>query len=397
MQGAHRARINSIDLLRGIVIILMVLDHVRMYFGQGSWYADPTDLATTTPLLFLTRWITHFSAPIFIFLAGTSAFLYGSRRQQKARQLSRYLFTRGVWLIFVEIAIVNFGWTFDIHFSFHIIQVIWAIGVSMVVLSLLVYLPMRAIFAISIILVGGHNLLDPIHMEGTSALALIWYILHQNQLVALSHDSSIYFHYPLIPLVGLMALGYVFGTLYQPEFSAERRKKWLLWMGTVAMLLFLIFRSLNLYGEPNSWSIQPTLVNSILSFLNTTKYPASLHYLLMTMGPALIFLALTEGAKNRGISGIILTFGGVPFFFYIVHIYLIHFLALVALVISGRSWTDYVITAEAFANQTTANFGFPLYVVYMVSALVVVGMYPLSRWYRAYKKRHPEKKLLAYI
>ena len=194
-----------------------------------------------------------------------------------------------------------------------------------------------------------------------------------------------------------MALGYVFGTLYQPEFSAERRKKWLLWMGTVAMLLFLILRSLNLYGEPNPWSIQPILMDSILSFLNTTKYPASLHYLLMTMGPALIFLALTDGVKNRGLSGIILTFGGVPFFFYIVHIYLIHFLALVALVISGRSWTDYVITAEAYTNQTTANFGFPLYVVYLVWALVILGMYPLCKWYRAYKKRHPEKRLLAYI
>jgi uncharacterized membrane protein len=260
MQSAHRARINSIDLLRGVVIILMVLDHVRMYFGQGSWYADPTDLATTTPLLFLTRWITHFSAPIFIFLAGTSASLYGSRHLQNNRQLSRYLFTRSIWLIFIELVIVNFGWTFDTHFSFHLIQVIWAIGVSMVVLSLLVYLPMWGIFAISSILVGGHNLLDSIHTEGTSALALIGYILHQNQLVSLSHVSSIYFHYPLIPLVGLMALGYVFGTLYQPEFSAGRRKKWLLCMGTAAMLLFLILRGLNLYGDPNPWSIQPILV-----------------------------------------------------------------------------------------------------------------------------------------
>ena len=375
----------------------MVLDHVRMYFGQGSWYANPTDLATTTPLLFLTRWITHFSAPIFIFLAGTSAFLYASRRLQNTRQLSRYLFTRGIWLIFVELVIVNFGWTFDIHITFHLIQVIWAIGVSMVVLSILVYLPMWAIFVIGIVLVGGHNLLDPIHMEGTSALALIWYMLHQNQLVALSHDSTIYFHYPLIPLVGLMALGYVFGTLYLPEFSAGRRKKWLLCMGTAAMLLFLILRSLNLYGDPNPWSIQPILVDSILSFLNTTKYPASLHYLLMTMGPALFFLALAEEGKDRGISGIILTFGGVPFFFYIVHIYVIHFLALVALVISGRSWTDYIITAEAYTNQTTANFGFPLNVVYLVWALVILGMYPLCKWYRAYKKRHPEKWLLAYI
>jgi len=201
----------------------------------------------------------------------------------------------------------------------------------------------------------------------------------------------------LIPLVGLMALGYVLGTLYQPEFGAERRKKCLLSMGIAAMLLFLILRSSNLYGDPNPWSPQPTLVYSILSFLNVTKYPMSLQYLLMTIGPALVFLALTEEVKDRGVAGIILTFGSVPFFFYIVHIYLIHFLALVAIVISGRSWTDYIITAEAYLNQTTADFGYPLYVVYFVWALVILMMYPLCKWYRAYKKGHPDNKLLAYI
>lgn len=391
----HRARINSIDLLRGLVIILMVLDHVRTYFGQGSWYADPTDLAHTTIPLFLTRWITHICAPVFIFLAGTSAFLYGTRLQD-TQKLSRYLFTRGLWLIFVELVIVNFGWTFDVHLSLHFLQVIWAIGVSMVALSLLVHLPIWAIFAFGLALVVGHNLLDPIHIEGTSALALIWYVLHQHQLVALSNNFSIYFFYPLIPLIGLMAIGYVFGSLYQPEFDS-RRRKWLFYMGTAVVLLFLVLRGLNLYGDPNPWSTQPTLGNSILSFLNTTKYPASLHYLLMTMGPALVFLALTEKVHSRGISGAILTFGSVPFFFYIIHIYLIHFLAVVALVISGRSWIDYIISAEAYMNQTTANFGFSLYVVYIVWTMVIVGMYPLCKWYRAYKKRHPEKKLLAYI
>ncbi len=396
MEGTHRARINSIDLLRGVVIILMALDHVRMYFGQGSWYADPTDIATTTPFLFLTRWITHFCAPIFIFLAGTSAFLYGARLQN-TRQLSRYLFTRGVWLIFVELVIVNFGWTFDPTFSFHFLQVIWAIGVSMVVLSALVCLPMWAIFAFGIVLVASHNLLDSIQMEGISVPALLWYILHQEQLVAFSSDSVVYFHYPLIPLVGLMALGYVLGLLYQPEFGADRRKKWLFWMGIVAMMLFLILRGFNLYGDPNPWSPQTTLVYSILSFLDTTKYPTSLHYLLMTMGPALVFLALTEDVKDRGIAGIILTFGNVPFFFYIVHIYLIHFLAIVAIVISGRSWTDYIINAEAYLNQTTADFGYPLYVVYLVWALVILMMYPLCKWYRVYKKGHRENWLLAYI
>jgi uncharacterized membrane protein len=395
MEATRKARIESIDLLRGTVIILMALDHVRMYFGQGSLYADPTDLSTTTPLLFLTRWITHFCAPVFIFLAGTSAALYGARRQS-TRQLSRYLLTRGLWLIFLELVIVNFGWTFDITFSFHFIQVIWAIGASMVVLAGLVYLPRWAIFVIGIVMVFGHNLLDPIQAEGASLPAVIWYILHQEAFVAFLPDRMVYFHYPLIPLVGLMALGYVFGTLYRPDFDAARRRKWLLGMGTAAMLLFLILRGLNLYGDPNPWSPQPTAVYSFLSFLNTTKYPMSLHFLLRTMGPALIFLALVEGVKNR-VSDILLTFGGVSLFFYIVHIYGIHLLAFVALEIAGRSWTEYIITAEAWVSQTTADFGFDLWVVYLVWALVLVGMYPLCRWYRAYKKGHPEKKLLAYI
>jgi uncharacterized membrane protein len=395
MEGTHRARIESIDLLRGTVIILMALDHVRMYFGQGSLYADPTDLSTTTPLLFFTRWITHFCAPVFIFLAGTAASLYGARHPN-TRQLSRYLLTRGLWLIFLELVIVNFGWTFDITFSFHFIQVIWAIGASMVVLAGLVYLPKPTIFAFGIVLVFGHNLLDPIQAEGASLPAVIWYILHQEAFVSFLPDRMVYFHYPLIPLVGLMALGYVLGSLYAPGFDAARRRKWLLAMGAAATLLFLILRGFNLYGEPNPWSPQPTAVYTILSFLNTTKYPMSLHFLLMTMGPALIFLALVEGVRNR-VTGIVLTFGAVSLFFYIIHIYVIHLLAFLALVISGRSWTDYIITAEAWVNQTTADFGFDLWVVYLVWALVVAVMYPLSKGYRAYKKAHPEKRLLAYI
>ncbi len=395
MESTHKERINSIDLLRGIVIILMALDHTRMYFGDGSWFADPTNLSTTTPLLFFTRWITHFCAPIFIFLAGTSAALYGAR-QQNTRQLFRYLLTRGLWLIFLELVVVNFAWTFDITFSFRFLQVIWAIGVCMVVLAFLVYLPKWAIFVFGIVVVAGHNLLDPIQVEGTTAPALIWYLLHQKQVVVFGPDSVVDVVYPLIPLVGLIALGYVFGTFYLPGFSPIARRKWLLRIGIAAILMFIILRGFNLYGDPNPWSQQPTLVNSILSFLNTTKYPTSLEYLLMTIGPGLIFLALTENVHNR-ITGVILTFGRVSLFFYIAHIFVIHFLALAALEISGWSWTEYIVTAEAFLSQRLAGFGFTLYVVYLVWVLVLLVMYPLSRWYRVYKKRHPEQKLLSYI
>jgi uncharacterized membrane protein len=395
MQAARRARINSIDLLRGVVIILMALDHVRMYFGQGSWYADPTDLSTTTPLLFFTRWITHFCAPVFIFLAGASAFLYGARRQSTP-QLSRYLLKRGLWLIFAELVIVCFGWFFDITFSLQFLQVIWAIGISMVVLAGLVYLPRWAILAFGLVLVLGHNLLDPIQMEGTSIQALVWYTLHQNIVVAFGPNAAVYFHYPLIPLVGLMALGYVFGTLYQPGLAVGRRRKWLLWTGTAAILLFLVLRGLNLYGDPNPWSPQGNVVYSILSFLNTTKYPTSLHFLLMTIGPALVFLALTEGVENRA-TELVLTFGRVSLFFYILHVYVIHLLALVSLELAGRSWTEWIITAEAFLSGSLADFGFDLVAVYLVWVVVLAVMYPLCRWYRPYKKAHPEKRLLAYI
>ncbi len=395
MEGVRKARIESIDLLRGVVIILMALDHVRMYLADGGWYADPTNLATTTPLLFFTRWITHFCAPVFIFLGGTSAFLYGSHRHS-TREVSHYVLTRGLFLVFLEWVVVNFGWTFDITFSFRLLQVIWAIGISMVVLAGLVYLPKWAIFAFGVMLIFSHNLLDPIQMQGASLQALTWYILYQLELFAFRRDAVVYFHYPLIPLVGLMALGYVFGVFYGEGFDAARRRKWLLGMGATAILLFLILRGFNLYGEPSPWQPQGTLVGSVMSFLNTTKYPTSLQFLLMTIGPALVFLALVERVKNR-VSETILTYGRVSLFFYMVHIYMIHIVTLVALAASGRSWTETIVSAEVFLSESLADFGFPLAVVYLIWVAVMVAMYPLSEWYRAYKKRHPEKWLLRYI
>ena len=210
-------RIETIDFLRGLVMILMALDHVRMYFALGTWYAEPTDLATTTPLLFFTRWITHFCAPVFVFLAGTSAFLYGSKKES-IRETAAFLLTRGLWLIFVELVIVNFAWTFDVTYSFRLLQVIWAIGISMVALSALVFLPIHWVFSIGMLLVFGHNLLDSITVQGSSARALLWYTLHQPNFVLID-ATRVNFLYPVLPWIGLMALGYVFGTLYQEGVS----------------------------------------------------------------------------------------------------------------------------------------------------------------------------------
>ena len=387
-------RIPSIDFLRGVVMIIMALDHVRMYFGYGTWYAEPTNLSSTTPLLFFTRWITHFCAPAFVFLTGTSAFLYGLNKA-KTSQVAWYLFTRGLWLVFAELTIINFAWTFDVTFSFRILQIIWAIGISLIILSVLVFLPVKIIFMIGAIILFGHNMLDPIRVNGTSSLDLIWYVLHQPNTLFLG-NSLVSLVYPVLPWFGLMAMGYGFGMFYARKYSAERSRLWLLGIGLGAVLLFLVLREFNLYGDPRPWSAQNSSILTLISFLNTTKYPPSLHFLLMTMGPALIFLSLSERVQNSFTVPVIV-FGKVPFFFYILHLYLIHALATLTLVLTGRDWYEYTLSAERLGSGTLSDFGFRLEVVYLVWILVGILLYPLCRGYQKYKENHPQNWLLRYL
>jgi uncharacterized membrane protein len=388
-------RIESIDFLRGLVMILMALDHVRMYFAIGTWYSEPTNLGTTTPLLFFTRWVTHFCAPVFVFLAGTSAFLYGIRRAN-LKETALFLFTRGLWLIFVELVIVDFAWTFDITYSFRILQVIWAIGVSMVVLSALVLLPNWLILTIGMLLVFGHNLLDSITREGSSAQDIIWYALHQPHSVFIDSTHLVNFVYPVLPWIGLMALGYVFGSLYQKDFPAEQRRRLLLSIGVGATLLFIILRGFNLYGEPHPWQTQNSVAFSLMSFLNTTKYPPSLHFLLMTMGPALIFLFMIEPLGNR-LAKPVIVFGKVPFFFYVIHLYGIHVLAMLFLAYEGRDWHQYILSAREIMSGTLSNFGLSLGAVYVIWILLVTSLYPLCNWYQKYRENNPTKWWLSYL
>ena len=390
-----KQRIHSIDLLRGLVILLMALDHVRMYFGEGSWYSEPTHLATTTPLLFFTRWITHFCAPVFVFLAGTSAYLSGTNKSS-TKEISGFLLTRGLWLIFVELVIVNFAWTFDTTYSFRLLQVIWAIGISMVVMSTLVYLPDKVIFSIGLVFVSGHNLLDGISVNGTSFQSLIWYTLHQKEFVIFDSGNIINFVYPVLPWIGLMALGYVFGMLYQKDFDANKRQKLLLQLGTGLATLFIILRGFNLYGEPHAWAQQSSLTFSIISFFNTTKYPPSLQFLLMTIGPALIFLSVSENVQSK-LSKPIIVIGKVPFFFYVIHLYFIHALASIFLVYQGQEWDAYILSAREITSGRLGSFGVSLDAVYVIWILVVVMLYPLCRWYQGYKSSHPEKRWLSYL
>ncbi len=385
-------RIESIDLLRGIVIIIMALDHVRGYFLAGGHDFNPTDLDKTYPALFFTRWITHFCAPVFVFLAGTSASLISQRKSKS--ELSRFLFTRGLWLVFVELVIVNFGWFFDPNFTFNPLQVIWALGISMIALSVLIYLPRYMILIIGLLILFGHNLLDGLVLEENSFKAFLWAALHEPmrfEFIGRGFSTN----YPVLPWIGIMSLGYSLGSLYAKDVMPALRRKYLLIIGSTAVLLFIALRASNLYGDQSKWEEQKDGLFTLMSFINTTKYPPSLLYSLMTLGPSLIFLGLMEKPLGSW-SKPILHFGRVPMFFYLVHLYLIHLLATAALVIAGIDWHQTIIT-RGLRNFRPEGFGFSLPVIYFIWAFVILILYPLCKWYDKYKTSHKEKWWLSYL
>ncbi len=392
MKSVLSHRVQSIDLLRGVVMVIMALDHVRDYFHFGAMTADPTNMETTTPLLFFTRFITHFCAPVFIFLAGTSAFLYGQKRTKK--ELSHFLWTRGLWLIFIEITVNTFFWWFDPSFGFINLQVLWAIGVCMILLAGLIYLPKKVLIGFGLLLVFGHNLLDTITTEN-SGLGIFWGFLHEMSFTTLG-SRWISFSYPLIPWVGVMALGYVFGNLYVKDFDPLVRKKWLWRLGIASILLFFLIRGLNVYGDLVPWSVQKNTIYTVLSFFNVAKYPPSLAFLLITLGPSFLFLLVTEKVQNR-LSNFLLVFGRVPFFYYLLHIFIIHLGALLGLAVLGKDWTLMIITQENFMNPELAKYGYSLGIVYLVWVAVVLISYPLCKKYMLYKAANKHKKWLSYL
>ena len=301
-------------------MIIMALDHVRHSFNRDAFFFEPTDLTQTNPAFFFTRFITHYCAPVFVFLAGISAYLYGSKRTKK--ELSNFLIKRGLWLVFIELFVIVLANTYNPTYSFLNLQVIWAIGISMIILAGLIRLPRNYVLLIGIMLVAGHNLLDPIHITGNNPLAFIWAILHDPGVFHLGR-FTIYVMYPILPWTGIMAIGYYFGKLYDSSYDPVSRRDNLLTIGVGAIILFLILRTINFYGDPVPWSIQKNGVLSLLSILNVTKYPPSLLYALITLGPALIFLALAERPLN-GFTERVSVFGRVPFFYYVLHFFLIH-------------------------------------------------------------------------
>lgn len=383
-------------------MVIMALDHVRDYFHLGVFGGlnDPTNLETTTPILFFTRFITHFCAPIFVFLAGTSGYLYSLKRSNQ--ELSKFFFTRGLWLIFVEIVIMNFIWWFDASFGFVNLQVIWAIGICMIIMSLMIYLPNKIILAFGLLLVFGHNLTDGITAEGNSLSSVFWYILHQQHYFQISENHFLLIQYPILPWVGVMALGYCFGRLYNSSYNTELRKKWLLWLGISTTAFFFLVRGINIYGDLVAWSTQNSTTLTILSFLNITKYPPSLAFLLITLGPSFLFLYAIERIKNRT-TNFLLVFGRVPFFYYVFHVLLIHLLAIIGQVITGGEW-KLMIKLMILSNEkfdpdylSLSEYGYNLWVVYIVWIFLIAILYPICKKYMLYKRNNKGQWWLGYL
>ena len=387
------ARIESIDLLRGIVMIVMALDHVRDYFHADAFLYSPTDMSKTSVILFFTRWVTHFCAPVFIFLAGTSAFLIGLRKSKK--ELSEFLIKRGLWLVILELTIVNFAWFFNFQFSLITLFVIWALGIGMIILAIFIHAPLKITLTIGLLMVFGHNLLDTIHVEGDGGEAILWSLIHRFQGFALSPNYFLFIAYPLVPWVGVMLLGYCFGVFYQPSYAASR-KKILLYLGFGSLALFVMIRIFNNYGDPAPWQVQPSPMFTMLSFLNVTKYPPSLLYVLVTLGPAILFLAVSENFFGT-LSEKIKVLGRVPMFYYLLHLYLIHLLALAAALLTGYDASDMVFSTWVTDSPNLVGYGFSLWVVYVVWAGVVIILYPLCQWYDNYKATRRNKWWLSYV
>ncbi len=417
-----KQRIYSIDLLRGIVMMLMLLDHTRDYVHHGALLSDPTDPTTTTVPIFFTRWITHYCAPTFVFLSGVSIYLqkmYGKSNGE----LSRFLFTRGLWLIFLEFTVVRLGITFNFDYSFFgLMQVIWVIGVSMVVMAALIWLPLKVVGTIGVLMIVLHNRLDGFQVPPNIAFGgdpppdlsqMVWMILHQPSVLPLSDGVSAFIAYPLIPWVGVMAAGYALGAIY--SWDTTKRRRFLLAVGVIATVLFVGIRMTNLYGDPGPWTTKASAIEresssppqpgpprpsaahsplsdqtyALLSFLNTTKYPPSLLFLLMTLGPAMILLALTDRIDGNAIwQRIAITFGRVPMFFYLLQFPLAHVMGLLLSAFAGKDIAYFFINFPENASLAPPDHGFSLPVTYAAWIAGLIILYPLCLWWGNLKRRN---------
>jgi uncharacterized membrane protein len=395
------SRVASVDLLRGLVMMLMALDHTRDYFSGLPF--PPEDLSKTFSTLFFTRVITHLCAPVFFLLAGAGAYLSGARGRSLS-EVSRFLWTRGLWLISLELTVLHFAWDFTLN-SVPLAQVIWALGWSMIVMAPIVRLPIAWIGSLGAAVIVCHNLLDHVSPDAFGKAAGLWTFLHEPGLISITPQISLIVGYPLIPWVGVMAAGYAFGTILE---RPDRRKR-ILVLGGGITFAFFVLRSLNLYGNgelglhsffPSTtgpWKLQETPALTVMAFFNTLKYPPSLDYLLMTLGPALIILAVFDGlTADYGLGRILLVFGRVPLFYYVLHIFLIHTLAVLIGILFHQpiSW---LWRGEFILHQAPTGYGHPLAFVYLMWLAALLILYFPCKWYAAFKSLHRDHALLSYL
>jgi uncharacterized membrane protein len=378
-------RFRSIDLLRGGVIVLMALDHVRYFLSDVRF--DPTDPARTTAALFATRWITHLCAPVFVFLAGVGARLSLGRGRDR-RSLSMFLLTRGIWLVFLELTVARAAWQFNVDYGYSAALVLWALGWCMVALAVLLRLPDAWLGAVGGGMVVLHNAFDRASASDLGRLGWLWTVLHQPGTIRLGPGVDLFVLYPLVPWIGVMALGYVVGPVFTRPPAARDRV--CLRVGLALSAGFLALRLLNVYGDPSPWSSQATTARTLFSFFNTTKYPASLLYLLMTLGPALVLVAVVDRADGP-IADAVRTLGRVPLFFWLLHVPLIHLVAVVLSHVRYGTVVPWLVRNPPI--EPPACYGYSLPVVYAVTVAVVTGLYPVCRRFAELKKRRKDRWL----
>ena len=358
-------------------MVVMALDHARDFAGRSGFdLRNPAE-----PALFATRWITHFCAPVFVFLAGTSAYLYGQRGKSPT-EVSRFLFTRGLWLVFLELTLVRWGWTFDVVPHFVGLQVIWAIGWSMIALSVLHRLPRGVLVVFSLTMIGGHNLLDGVT---GATVGWWWTLVHGGGLLPSVGGVTLYVAYAFVPWIGVMVAGYCFGTIVLEP--VEKRRGAMLAIGSTAVVAFVLLRWTNVYGDPTPWHLQSTPLQTALSFVNCEKYPPSLLFLLMTLGPAILFLGLVEGIRPGPIGRQLVTLGRVPLFYYLLHLPLIHG---TVLILAAVTYGDVGFLGGIAPMNRPPAYGYSLPVVYGLWMGTVLALLPVCRWFAAVKQRRTD-------
>ena len=393
----RQSRIESIDVLRGLIMVIMALDHTRDFFHATAWTDDPLNLATTTPALYITRWVTHFCAPTFALLSGTSIYLQSLRKSRS--ELSAFLLKRGLWLIVAEIVLISPAFSFTL-FDFTSLNVFWSLGISMVCMAGLTWLPFRAILGIGLVIVLGHNTLDAVEQSPGFAPGFWWALLHGggNNVFQYAPGRVVEVLYPFLPWLGLMMLGYCLGRLFEPTVSREQRRQWLLALGAGAIGLFVGLRLLNVYGDPFPWSIRKDGLTTVFSFLKVHKYPPSLLFMCVTVGPGLLALAFLDPIKNR-VTTTLKTYGRTAFFYYTIHWFVLHILRMVVFFAAGHTMAE----ADEALKTIPMRFvlagagGYSLWVIYAIWLAVVASLYPVCRWYDAYKTSHKEQWWLSYL